>query len=414
MTPAIDVDAKHRLAITYFAAPPPPSGDSTRAYPAMFYPTATTIAAADPIPLTYGDSKTNVDFSLRPVPTFRVSGRLDAAGAAPPPFLLRLMPQGSERLGSGSEAATSIVEPDGSFTFLNVPNGQYTLLAQAGIMDFSSGNGTGWLATAPGFGRGGLSVGSMPGTPGLSNLARTGIPASVWGRAPIIVGGQNVTNVVVPLHPAAKLQGHLVFPQSTKPIPERMLMMAEPANGDPTLGKPTAFVSKGDGSFPFTFEGAISGSYLVRISLPDFGILSITAAEHDVTETGVDVSAGGDVTDIVVTLTDKLTQLGGGVHDSHGPVAAGVIAFPVDPALRTNYGWNPRRFKTARSSTAGTFTMSGLPEGDYFVIAVDRSQIDAWTDAKFLAAAEPLATRVSLKWGEQKSVDLTVNTVKVK
>ena len=48
------------------------------------------------------------------------------------------------------------------------------------------------------------------------------------------------------------------------------------------------------------------------------------------------------------------------------------------------------------------------------MIAVDRSQIDAWTDAKFLAAAEPLATRVSLKWGEQKSVDLTVNTVKVK
>ena len=55
-------------------------------------------------------------------------------------------------------------------------------------------------------------------------------------------------------------------------------MMAEPANGDPTLGKPTAFVSKGDGSFPFTFEGAISGSYLVRISLPDFGILSITGS----------------------------------------------------------------------------------------------------------------------------------------
>ena len=65
-----------------------------------------------------------------------------------------------------------------------------------------------------------------------------------------------------------------------------------------------------------------------------------------------------------MTLTHKLTQLGGGVHDSHGPVAAGVIAFPVDPALRTNYGWNPRRFKTARSSTAGTFTMSALPEGE--------------------------------------------------
>ena len=99
MTPAIDVDGKHRLAITYFAAPPPPSGDSARAYPAMFYPTATTIAAADLIPLGCGDSKADVDFSLRPVPTFRVSGRLDTRGAMPPPFLLRLMPQGSERLG---------------------------------------------------------------------------------------------------------------------------------------------------------------------------------------------------------------------------------------------------------------------------------------------------------------------------
>ena len=123
----------------------------------------------------------------------------------------------------------------------------------------------------------------------------------------------------------------------------------------------------------------MGGSYLIRTSLPDFGILSITAAEHDVTgKTGIDVSAGGDVTDIVVTLTDKLTHLGGGVHDSQGPVAAGVIAFPVDPALRTNYGWTPRRFRTVRSTTAGAFTMSALPEGDYFVIAVDRSQIDAW------------------------------------
>ena len=414
MTPAIDVDGKHRLAITYFAAPPPPSGDSARAYPAMFYPTATTIAAADLIPLGYGDSKADVDFSLRPVPTFRVSGRLDTRGAMPPPFLLRLMPQGSERLGPGSEAATSIVEPDGAFTFLNVPNGQYTLLAQAGIMDFSSGNGTGWLATAPGFSQGGLSVGSMSGTPGLSNLSRSGRTEPVWGRAPVIVGGQNVTNIVVPLHPVAKLQGHIAFPETTKPIPAALLITAEPANGDPTLGRPIARAAKGDGSFPFTLEGAMGGSYLIRTSLPDFGILSITAAEHDVTETGIDVSAGGDVTDIVVTLTDKLTHLGGGVHDSQGPVAAGVIAFPVDPALRTNYGWTPRRFRTVRSTTAGAFTMSALPEGDYFVIAVDRSQIDAWTDAKFLAAAEPLATRVSLKWGEQKSVDLAVNTVKVK
>src|SRR5262249_23947154 len=161
----------------------------------------------------------------------------------------------SERLGPGSEAATTIVEPDGSFTFLNVPDGQYTLIAQAGIMDFNSGNGSGWLATGPGFSQGGLSVGSA-GPPGLGFLSRSGKTVPVWGRAPIVVGGQDVTNVVVPLHSTVKLQGHFVVPENAK-TPERMLMNAEPANGDPTMGKPFGVVAKGDGSFPFTIEGAM-------------------------------------------------------------------------------------------------------------------------------------------------------------
>jgi hypothetical protein len=58
--------------------------------------------------------------------------------------------------------------------------------------------------------------------------------------------------------------------------------------------------------------------------------------------------------------------------------------------------------------------MKGLPEGDYFAVAVDRSQHDAWTDPAFLDAASGVATRIALKWGDKKSLDLQVSKVVVK
>jgi hypothetical protein len=79
------------------------------------------------IEITYGDSRSGVDVQLEPVPAVQVSGRIspDAGVTPPPPLVLRLMARGQEMLGFGAEAATSMVKPDGTFTFLNVPAGEY-------------------------------------------------------------------------------------------------------------------------------------------------------------------------------------------------------------------------------------------------------------------------------------------------
>ena len=139
--PAIDVDGKHRLVVTNFATPPPPSGLQARAYPTTFYPGAVAMADATSIDVSYGTSRTGIDIQLRPVPAVRVSGRLTTDSGEPAPqLLLRLMPAGAERLGFGSEAATTTVDTDGSFVFLNVPAGEYTLMAQASVMDFTTGS----------------------------------------------------------------------------------------------------------------------------------------------------------------------------------------------------------------------------------------------------------------------------------
>ena len=80
-----------------------------------------------------------------------------------------------------------------------------------------------------------------------------------------------------------------------------------------------------------------------------------------------------------------------------------MIAFPTDRARWTNFGWSPSNFATTRSGSTGAFTFDRLPEGDYYLVAVDRSQLDSWVDPRFLAAAVPFAARVSVRWGDTVS-----------
>jgi hypothetical protein len=93
---------------------------------------------------------------------------------------------------------------------------------------------------------------------------------------------------------------------------------------------------------------------------------------------------------------------------------AAVIVFPVDRARWTDYGSDPLLIKSKAADISGAFLVKGLPEGDYFAVAVDRSQHDAWTDPKFLEAASAVAVRIALKWGDTKTLDLQVSKVVVK
>jgi hypothetical protein len=55
-----------------------------------------------------------------------------------------------------------------------------------------------------------------------------------------------------------------------------------------------------------------------------------------------------------------------------------------------------------------------MPAGEYYLIAIDATKIDSWVDPKFLAAAAPLATRITLGWGETKVQDIPYRDVVVK
>jgi hypothetical protein len=76
------------------------------------------------------------------------------------------------------------------------------------------------------------------------------------------------------------------------------------------------------------------------------------------------------------------------------------------------YGLTPQRLKSVPLAGSSTFSLTGLPAGDYFLIAVPSTDIQAWQDPAYLEKAAALAQRVSLAWGESRQVSLRVVRVK--
>ena len=417
--PTIDVDGRYRLALTNFVTPPPPHAVPTRAYPAVFYPNTSAATEATPVEINYNDDRVGIDLQMRPSAAVKVSGRVEGGPTPLPPVLLRLLPAGSERLGFGSEAATTIVEPDGRFTFLNVPEGNYTIVAQAAVMDLTTDSPSTRFSDAPGFPGGGIAVGSLGGT-GLGYLARQGQKLPFWGRTTVTVGATPLTDVVLPFRPTTTIRGRILFAEGATPVvpPARVFMRAVPANGDPSLGYPMAHASAPNGTRDFTFEmeGLLGGRYILDVA--PLGLVSVTSEGRPVPdagrEAGFDASRGRDFDDVVVTLTDKLGRLTGTVRDRNGPVIAAVLVFPADRDRWTQFGWSPARFRSARSGSDGSYQLTDVPAGDYFVIAVDVAHISSWQNARFLAAAAPLASRLSTTWADKKALDLSVVQVSIK
>lgn len=413
--PAVDVDGTHRLAISNFATPPPPSSTAPRAYATEFYPGGPSLSNARLIDIEYGTSRRSVDFQLQPVPAVKVSGRLEGAGDAAS-MLLRLMPAGSEQLGAGSEAATTIVERDGSFTFLNVPAGEYTLLAQTTFGEPTRGAGEIQLPDAPGFSAGvGQSLSSY-GQQGMTFSSRSG-KVGMWGRASVAVGASNVSGLVVSMHTPVTVRGRVEMAPGGPGRNIGVSLGAQPANGDGSLGRFGIFLTiNGAGTTPFTIEGLGPGTYL--LGFPAFfsrliSVVSITSGGREIRDTGLDTSSGRDVDDVVITVSDILTSIQGSVRGD-GAAGAAVMIFPVERARWVDYGVEPSLIASKAADNSGAFALTGLPEGEYFAVAVDGMQHDAWVDPKFLEAASAVATRIALRSGEKKTLDLTISKVVVK
>lgn len=141
-------------------------------------------------------------------------------------------------------------------------------------------------------------------------------------------------------------------------------------------------------------------------------VQSVMTGGIDAADRPFELSAAG-VDDMVVTITDRISELSGTVRESTGQISrsAAVAVFPTDKALWPTPGLVSRRAQIAAPGRDGRYAIRGLPTGEYFVVAVGGAHADV-ADPESLASLAAAAMPVTLVAGQRRTLDLAVAIVR--
>ena len=136
-------------------------------------------------------------------------------------------------------------------------------------------------------------------------------------------------------------------------------------------------------------------------------IRSVRLNGVDITDTGVEFKPNEDVKGLEVEITSRLTTISGLVTNARGEAAKDytAIVFSQD---RERWTGNSRFQSLGRPDQDGRFKVVGLPQGSYYIVAVDYVEPGQATDPDFLERMRSKATTFTLTEGETKSIDLRV------
>jgi protocatechuate 3,4-dioxygenase beta subunit len=355
--------------------PPPPSSDSAVfIYPTQFYPGMPSAGRATVVTVTSGQDRLGIDLALTPTKTVTVSGTLIGPDGLVASTALRLIPTGDSGM-TELETSATMTDPQGGFTFLGVTPGQYVVAA---------------LRTpAP--------------------RAAAADDATLFAATPVTVGNRDVSDLLVTLQHGARVAGRVEF-DGTRDRPDAAAMMGVAVTLE-RLDADTSALPPGhaDTTGAFKTPGAPPGRYLVRVAAPSgWTLREVMAGGRDVSETPLDLHAT-DVNDVIITFTDGPTRVAGSARtsDGHPDPDAVVIAFPVDQSAWSDYGANPRRVRSTHAARNGSYTISGLPPGEYCLVAIHEDITSDWQDPRLLDGLARSGSRVRLAEGDARLLDLT-------
>jgi hypothetical protein len=351
-----------------------PSMNSTEqdGYAPTYFPGTTNVGEATRVTVRAGQ-EAQASFALIVARMSRVRGRaLNSSGQPVTNAMLMLMPGDTGMMMMGMGMSNAMIGPDGTFQFANVPPGRYVLQLRPNGMQTAS-----------------------------SEIA----------MMPVNVGNEDIDNLTVVTAPAAIARGVVMTDGSsdTPFRPDQVQLSAAPAEPTPIFNPGQNRIND-DYSFELTglvdrrmirggAGGPASGWYLK----------SVLYDGNDITDTGMDFSAGRVYEGFQVVFTRKATDLSGALTDDRGRVVvdATVVIFPADPQKWT---YQSRYVRTLRPDTNGKYNVKAMPPlDDYLIVAVQNLEPGQGSDPEFLMRAKEDARSFSLTEGETKAVDIKLS-----
>jgi protocatechuate 3,4-dioxygenase beta subunit len=324
-------------------------GESTVSYVTVYYPGVVSRVRATALQLAPGEERTNVNLQLQVLPTIRLEGTVLNQDGKPLAYATaRLIGADDGVTWSYGQTTTA-----GYFHLAPVPLGPYSL--------------------------------SVAGT-----------------KLDLTLTDPRAASITVRLEPATSIAGRVVFDGATPP-PDCRKVACRPIlvsrASQPNSALPGIVSGVLDPAGPVAFAGVPPGLYSVALGAPIAGwtMESAVIGGREAMDVPIEVAPRQDLSGLVVTFTDRLTELAGTtpVGGMAPPAdAVSIVVFPADRRL-----WIPgaRRVRVARPDTSGQYRVIGLPPGDYLVAVVTNFDAETELDASRLATLETTAARVAVR-----------------
>lgn len=391
-------DAARRRASPLPSAPTPPAPvEPARPfdYAPVYYPGTAALSQAAPIALTAGQEVTGLDFALQRVATSVVSGivtRSDGASATGASIQMTAVWNNAPFAPESPLTLSATAGPDGAFRIPQVTPGEYRIEAKA-------------LVQAP-----------PPQSGGGAFVSPGNSAPALWAQADVSVVGRDVEGVALRLEPGMTMTGKVVFEGTAAPPADitKFRLWLRSAGLPTKRGAPInrlSFVSPVNARADGTFEimNVTPGAYQLAATstIPADALWAARSAplgERDLLDGFVEVARSSTPT-VIVTFTDRRTELSGALQTATGAPASDVlvIAYAADRKF-----WLPsaRRVQATRPDVNGRYVIRDLPAGDYFICAVTDIDQDEWQDPVFLEKLLAGSAKVTIAEGERKSFDL--------
>jgi len=332
-------------------------------YVRSYFPGTPTASDAQFVAVAAAQEVTGRDFAMSRGRTARISGRIiNAAGEPKPAGSLTMIP------AYRSTAVTSVpvgarLLPDGRFEFPNVPDGQYIILADHGRTNRST--------------------------------------EGEFGVLPVSVNGADVTNLILQTSLGSSIKGRLRFDASrdTK-TPNLSAIELSPIPVDVDASPSRTASAEIHPDWTFEVAGIIGPRRLQLLRAPsEWALKEILINGINVADRPLPFGrADQSLSDVEVVLTDRVNELAGRITDEEMKPVPGsfVLVFATDRDR-----WYPasRFLRNALAGSDGTFSLTGLPFGSYYAVAVHSVPSDgdeAWQDPQFLTSLIPRASAVTL------------------